>query len=290
MDQATLLWTLAGTVFAGIALFTQKIAAEEGRSAAFYGMLSYGTSGFFGIILLFFLTELPEQWLLIGIFGLAAGLIHGFANFVRIESLKYIDSVIFFPLNKLFGPLIVVIGAVWFFRESLTFIQYTGVALSLVVPLLLISSAEHHRQKDLMRGLRLLAISTFLSGLAILVTKQGFAYGTSVVLLLSTSQIAGTVASASILLRQHGAGMRMISHAGKRDVQLGIWSGVISFVSSYCLFEAMSTGYVSLVYVIQAHYILIPIVLSVWWYKDHINFRKFAAVVVSFFAIALIAV
>ena len=53
---------------------------------------------------------------------------------------------------------------------------------------------------------------------------------------------------------------------------------------------ALSTGLVSIVYIIQAHYILIPIVLSVWWYRDHINVRKFIAVVVSFFAITLLVV
>ena len=99
---------------------------------------------------------------------------------------------------------------------------------------------------------------------------------------------AGTVASAAILLKQHGAGWSMITHASRRDVYLGLFSAFFGLLSAYSLFKAMSTGLVSLVYVIQAHYILIPIVLSVWWYKDHINLRKLAAVMVSFLAITLL--
>jgi|SRR3989344_5082700 len=289
MDQATLLWTLAGTLFAGLALFTQKIAAEEGRSSAFYGVLSYGTAGALGLALLVFLPDFPENWPTLALFGLASGGIHGLANFTRIESLKYIDSVIFFPLSKMFGPLLVVGGAVLLFAENLSPLQYIGIVLSITVPLLLLTSAEHHRQKNLPAGLKLLFISTLFSTAAVLIAKQGLLYSSSVVLILSTSQIAGTIASAAILMRQHGAGRAMFSHANRRDVQLGAVSGVIAFISSYCLFEAISSGYVSLVYVIQAHYILIPIVLSVWWYRDHINMRKLAAVVISFFAIGLLA-
>jgi hypothetical protein len=40
--------------------------------------------------------------------------------------------------------------------------------------------------------------------------------------------------------------------------------------------------------VIHAHYILVPIILSIWWYGEHINTRKVAAVVLSFLAISLL--
>jgi uncharacterized membrane protein len=52
--------------------------------------------------------------------------------------------------------------------------------------------------------------------------------------------------------------------------------------------NAMSTGQVSLVYTIQAHYIVIPIILSVIYYKEHMDLRKFAAVVLSMVAIGLL--
>lgn len=290
MDQATLYWTLASTVLAGLALFVQKVVAEEGRSSAFNGFLMYGVSGVFAFGALLFLHELPPQWPTIVFFGLMGGAVHGLGNFIRIESLKYIDSVLFFPLNKILGPLLVVIGGVAIFGDSLTLIQYVGIGLSLTVPLLLVSSVEHQRQKNLSLGLKLLLASTILTAASMLLSKQGLLYGSAVLLMLCASQIAGTLASAAILLKQHGAGFSMFAHASRKDVYLGLLSAFFGFLSAYSLFEALNTGFVSLVYVIQAHYILIPIVLSVWWYRDHINMRKFAAVVVSFLAIALLAI
>lgn len=290
MNAETLAWTLASTFFAGIALFLQKIVAEERRSGAFNGLISYSTSGGIALLLVLSLPRVPDNWQAIALLGLAAGAAHGVGNFLRIESLKYIDSVIFFPLHKIVGPLLVVIGGIAFFHDSLSMWQYVGVALSLTVPLLLISSAERLRQGNLSRGLHLMVFSTILSAVAVLFSKQGLIYPSAVILMLITSQFAGTLASALILVRTHGLGLATVSHTDRRDVWLGVWSGVISFVSSYCLFRAVAIGFVSLVYVIQAHYILIPIILSVWWYKDHIDTRKFAAVVVSFLAITLLAV
>ncbi len=289
MDQVTLYWTLVSTVLAGLTLFVQKVVAEEGRSSAFNGFLMYGVSGVLALAVLLFLHDLPPQWPAIIFFGFIGGAVHGLGNFIRIESLKHIDSVLFFPLNKILGPLLVAIGGVAIFGDSLTLVQYVGIGMSLTVPLLLVSSVEHQRQKNISLGLKLLLMSTVLTAASMLISKQGLLYGSAVLLMLCASQIAGTIASAGILFKQHGGGFSMLSHADRKDVFLGLLSALFGFLSAYSLFEALNTGLVSLVYVIQAHYILIPIVLSVWWYHDHINMRKLAAVLVSFLAIGLLA-
>lgn len=249
--------------------------------------MMYGGTGVIALFILLLHQDLPPAWPWIIASGLAAGGIHGIGNFIRMESLRHIDSVIFFPLNKLLGPLLVVVGGVAWFGDSLNMVQYAGVALSLTVPLLLITSVEVHRQKNLSLGLQLMAVCSVITAVSLLLTKQGFSYGPHVLLLLGAAQVAGTITSAAILIRQHGASF--VTHADRRDVILGLWSAFFGITSAYSLFVALSTGLVSLVYVIQAHYILIPIVLSVWWYRDHINARKFLAVVVSFSAIALLA-
>src|SRR3989338_5254575 len=288
MDQVTFLWTLASMLFAGLALFMQKVVAEERRSSAFNGFVMYGVSGVIAAATLLVLRELPSAWVVITLFGLAAGGIHRLGNFIRIESLKYIDSVLYFPLNKILGPLLVVMGGVIIFADTLTTTQYIGIGLSLTVPLLLVSSVEHQRQTNLMLCLKLLLASSILTAVSLLLSKQGLLYGSAVLLILCTSQIAGTITSAGILFKQHGAGRAMFTHADRRDIGLGSISAFFNFTSSFCIYQALNTGLVSLVYVIQAHYILIPIILSVWWYRDHINLRKFGAVAVSFLAITML--
>ncbi len=290
MDQVTLFWTLAATLLGGFQLFFQKVVAEEKRNSAFNGFMMYGISAVVAFSVLLLQGELPGGWFMASLFGLAGGIFHASGNFIRIEALKYVDSVIYFPINKMLGPLLVVIGGVFLFEESLKVIQYIGIAVSLSVPLLLITSAEHHRQNNLRQGLLFVVVSTVLTAISALLMKQGTVYDPSVLLLLVYAQVAATVSSAVIFFRQTGSSRVRIASIGKRDLQLGIIAGAIAFFSAYTMLKALSMGLASLVYVIHAHYILIPIILSVWWYRDHINMRKFIAVVVSFLAIALLAV
>lgn len=286
MDSTIFAWTLAATVFGGIQLFISKIVAHERRDSAFNGMMMYGISGAIALTILL-VHPWPTEWLLVGFFGVASGAIHSIGNYVRIESLKYIDSVIYFPINKVLGPLLIVIAGIFWFADSLTLQQYIGIAFSLSVPLLLLSAVEHHRQRNLRLGVIFLITSTVLTSVSVLFAKEGLIRVTDVFFILGISQVAGTLFSASIMLKQKG--MRtMVAHIDRRDVLLGCITGLLGFFSSFTLFEAIGRGYLSLVYVIHAHYILIPIVLSVWWYGEHINVRKMIAIVISCLAIILL--
>lgn len=287
MDGTTFVWTVVATALGGIQLFFQKVVAEEKRDSAFNGLMMYGISGLMAVAVLFTMYDVPAQWTAIALFGLIAGVSHGIGNFIRIESLKYIDSLIFFPINKILGPLAAVIGGVWLFHDPLTFRAYIGIALSMTVPLLLISSAEHHRQTNLRKGLIFLLISTALTSASLLLTKQGLLYPGSIFFMLVISQVAGSISSLIILFRRTNPSV-ILRVLAPRDLHLGLIAGVLGFLSTFTLFNALKTGYVSLVYVIHAHYILIPIILSVWWYKEHINARKVMAVAVSSLAITLL--
>ncbi|HEY4517169.1 MAG TPA: EamA family transporter [Candidatus Paceibacterota bacterium] len=286
MDTTTLLWTLAATISAGAQVFISKIVAHEHRDAAFNGMMMYGISGAIAALILI-AHPWPHDWLLGALLGIFAGSIHSLGNYIRIESLKHIESVIYFPLNKLLGPLVVVVAAVVWFGDALTLREYIGIALSLTVPLFLISAGEHHRQKNLRFGLVLMVQSTILTSVSVLFSKEALVRTSDVLFIIGAAQLAGTLCSMAILSKQKGV-RTMVSHIDRRDISLGLITGILAFASTYTLFEALSTGLVSIVYVIQAHYILIPIVLAVWWYKEHMNIRKGIAIVVSLLAISVL--
>lgn len=281
------LWTLAATLIGGLASFVQKVIAHERRSSALNGMFMYAGPSIAALVALPFLG-VPISWQLVTLYSVLMGVIYAVGNYLRIEGLKHIDSVIFFPLNKVFGPPLVIAASIIFLGESLTWIQLIGVVLSITVPLLLISRSEKHRQNNLTLGLILLAISTVLIAASQVIAKVGLTLDQSIFFMMGISQIAGFIVSMGIHVYSHTEENHMASFAKRRDWELGILSAVLSVFALYALFKAISIGQLSLVYTIHAHYILIPIILSVWWYGEHINFRKFAAVVVSFLAIALL--
>lgn len=289
MDSVAFSWTMAAMVLAGIQMFYQRVVAVERRDAAFNGLMMYVFSGIAGLVL-FFALGLPAPHDLIPVVVIAciAGFMHAIGNYYRMEGLSHVDTVIFFPISKVIGPLLVVLGGVVWFGDALGVREYIGIALSLMVPMLLISGAEHTRQNDLRRGITYMVVSAVLTSGAMLFTKEALSSGAGVLFFLGISQWFGAIASAFLYVRAGGLQRLRASGLSRRDLYLGSIAAVLTFVSFYCLMQAVSVGLVSLVYVIHAHYILIPIVLSVWWYGDHINLRKLVAVCVSFLAIMLL--
>ena len=287
MDTTTLLWTLAATLFAGLQVFVGKVVAHEKRDSAFSGIFTYGISGVIAIAVLLVSREIPSAWMPILLLGIVSGGVHALGNFLRIESLKYVDSVIYFPINKILGPILVVIAGVVVFGDSLSLQQYVGIGLSLLVPILLVSQSEHRRQHNLRKGVTFLVVSTAITSAALLIAKESYAFGPAVMFLLFASQIGGVIVSTT-LFGHRNKSLHFPSLVSRRDTILGFFSGALGFLSYFSLLTAMTTGYISLVYVIHAHYILIPIILSVWMHKDHIDARKLFAIVVSSLAIVLL--
>lgn len=288
MDTSTFAWAIAATILSGIQLFYQKVAAVQKRDSALNGMIMYGSSSVAALGASLFYFGLPLAWESVALIAAVSGGMHAVGNYMRIEALKYIDSVIYFPLNKVLGPIVVVIGGVWWFADPLTAKEYMGIALSLMVPVLLISAAEKHRQSDLALGMWLLVGSTVFTSVSMLVTKSGVDLDPTIFFMMGMSQVAGMLSSAGMYLRSGNPHATPLSKITRADIQLGLISGALGFVSFYALLHAFSTGFVSLVYVIHAHYILVPIVLSVWWYGEHIDVRKVVAIFVSFLAISLL--
>ncbi len=285
MDSPTFFWTIAATILAGIQMFTAKIIAHGGRSSAYNSIYTYGVSGCMAVVCLVLFSAYPERWALVIVLALFSGAMHAFGQIIRIDALRYIDATIYFPLNKIIGPILVVSGGVFIFNEVLTTWNSIGILLSLCVPLLLISASEHARQTNLKKGLVFLIVSTGLASGSMLITKVGADMDTALLFFMSLSQLGGAAFSVYMYRRE----LQQKEYIPNRhDMLIGLASGFLAFVSFYALLKAYSLGAISLIYTIHAHYILIPIFLSVWFYKEHMDLRKFAAVVLSVVAIGLL--
>jgi drug/metabolite transporter (DMT)-like permease len=73
-----------------------------------------------------------------------------------------------------------------------------------------------------------------------------------------------------------------------RFLWLTLIIGSTQLLSFYFILLAIAGDTLSIVYSINAHYILIPVVLSVWFYKEHWNRRKALALTLSLLALVLL--
>jgi len=288
MTSEAIFWTLAATVLAGVHVFISKVISHKGINISLNSMFNFLLPGIAcGVLLLVVDKQIPENYLPIIGWSVLGGIAYGISFLTRIHSLKNIDSVLFFPINKILGPIIAVVGGVFIFSESLSLQNYLGILLSVSVPLLLINKSEKLRQKHLYLGLGLLVVSTIFGTITHFFTKVALGFSEHIFLCLMVGQLTGFAVSLLTYLYENKKGNLKIE-IREVDIKYGVVTAFVGLLSLYAIARAIATGPISIVYTIHAHYILIPIILSVIYYKEHINLQKVAAVVVSMLAISFL--
>ena len=222
----------------------------------------------------------------IAIFSALTGVLYSTVNISRIISLKYIDSSIYFPIYKAVGPTIVVAAGVFFFKDVLQILDWVGIVMGITVPLLLISSSERHRQTNLFKGMSYLMVGVLMAAFTAFISKYVATTGADIFLFILIQSVAGI-----FWLLITGEYYKKIKGENVIDVsiidmlKLGLPIGVINAIAAFCVLKAYETGPISIVYTINSFYILVPIILSIIIYKEHINLRKGVAIFLSLAAI-----
>jgi drug/metabolite transporter (DMT)-like permease len=166
MTQEAIFWTLITTLLAGIHVSLGKIVAQKKINGSLNSIFTFLFSSIvFGLIFLFFKFPTPPDFQFVLLLALCAGFVYGISFITRIYSLHHIDSVLFFPINKILGPIFAVSAGILIFKEQLTNIQMFGVLLSIFVPVLLINKSEKQRQTNLYLGIILLILSTLFGSI-----------------------------------------------------------------------------------------------------------------------------
>ena len=143
------IYALASTVLGGLHMFFVKMASERGHDASFSTLLSSAAAALIAWAFVFTLGISSDSWKEILLFAAASGVLYAITCITRIESLRRIDTTIFFPLYNTFGPIFAVLLGFLVFGERFTWWEFGGILLSITVPLLLIHKEENTRQKAL---------------------------------------------------------------------------------------------------------------------------------------------
>lgn len=288
MSTEAIFWILAATILAGVHTSIGKIISSKKINSSINSALTFLVSAFIFSICAFVWQEpLPKDvWLIFGL-AFASGAVYGVSFIARIQALNYIDSVLFFPINKILGPIITVFMGVFLFSESLTHTQIFGVIVSIFVPLLLISKHEKIRQTNLNIGLLLVVLATVTGTFQAYFLKTAFNIHHYIFLIIALTQFFAFVSSCIIFLYNQKKTEVKFEFA-VHDFKYGVFSGLVGSLSFASFSKALSIAPISLVYTIHAHYILIPILFSVIYYKEHMDIRKLLAVVLSMLAIGFL--
>ncbi len=146
---------------------------------------------------------------------------------------------------------------------------------------MLLSRSESDRQQNLIKGLILLIITAVIAAFAFATSKIGVDSGVNIWLFMSLQAIVG-ISSAILFAAPKIKQDKLLDFTRhKKAIWIGLLLGFVDALNVFFILMALTTGLVSVVYTVNSFYILIPIVLSVILYSEHMNIRKAIAIGLS---------
>ncbi len=281
------IYTLLSVLFSGAYTFSQKVATERGYPSTLSNVFSAFVAALSAIFITTVFYDFSGNLKLGIIVASIPGILYMLVAFFRLNSHKYIDSAILFPLYKTFGPIFVLLIGVLVFGERFNFVEWIGIFLSILVPLMLLNKSEEVRQKNLWRGVLLVLLSAFLAAIAAAVNRAGmniFANVQAFVVFVYIFSASSAVFMYVLDLKKSSKNAIQSTHKllNIDVVILSIISGVSQFAGFIFMMLAFKAGGpLAIVYTVNSFYILIPIVLSIIIYKEHWNARKAFAIALS---------
>lgn len=266
--------------------FTLKIAAEQNYDVSvinFYSYLIWVIFLWWYMLLNFNNIDLSNIYI-ISLLAFWNWLFFFLSMFSRVSAMKNVDAVIFFPLYKTFWPILVTIISVFFFKEVLEIKEIIWIIIWISVPLLLITNVENKRQNNLLMWLILIIITAILTAISSSMSKEIMIRSFDVWLYMFISSVFGLIFSS--------ISYKIFTKHKKRKynkewlVKLSIISWIL-FLMSHISFTLALEWNLAVVFTIVSFSILIPIILSIIFYKEHFNLKKWIVIVLSIISVLL---
>lgn len=284
-------FAVASALAGGIASFVFKVAAVNNHNISVLSVYSSFISGAIVLVGVVLYGDFSHIWELATFVAFLVSATFLMTSILKVESLKLIDTAIFFPLYKVTGPMLAIVFGIAFFSESFTAIEWVGLILSLMVPVLLITRSENMRQKNLVRGIYLLLLTALIGAVSVAFMKYGTDITSDYWVYILALDIYMALSAIAYLWYKYGrhTWRQVKEESSISALWLALPLGIAQALGGITLIFAFGGGGpLGIVYTINSLYILIPIVLSIIIYNEHWNLRKVIAIGLSIAALALL--
>ncbi|MDG1949993.1 MAG: EamA family transporter [bacterium] len=266
-------YALLSAVFAGIGAFTTKISAHyrhHPSQATFYSMLC---AAFLSIIYAFTQPLNTQQLWIVIAFAVLNIVSYIALALSRIEALKVIDATIYFPTYKVASAILILPVGVFLFNDTFTLTQLIGVTVGVTVPLLLINRKEADRQIDLKRGAMLILVGIIGAIFVNIATKSISHLELNMPIYMCIVFTLGSIFAHYIYRKTEER-----EHTKTHVEWIGALSGFFMFSNLMLYLKALS-GNLTSVYIINSFSVMIVVMLSVIFFKEHLDLKKGLALV-----------
>lgn len=275
-------------ILAGIYSFCLKIVAERWYDTYIVTFYDYLIGAWISWLYLIYYLSYTDITLSHFLFNLMLAFINvtffSLSIISRVEAMRNIDSVIFFPLYKTFWPILVTITSVFLFKEVLNLKEFLGIICGILVPLMLITKTENRIQKNLLLWVILVIATSILTTISSIGIKELMVRNLSVELFVFLSFAMGTILSL-IWYEIHKRKSKK-RYQTQWIFKFGIWVSLIH-LTSFIIFVLALEGNLAIVFTINSFSILVPIILSIIFYGEHFNLKKWIVIALSIVSILL---
>lgn len=201
----------------------------------------------------------------------------------RVEAMRNIDTVIFYPIYKTVWPILVTFISLFFFLETLTLKQSLWIIAWICVPLLLITRTEDRIQKNLKLWIILIIITAIFGTLSAVTPKLILQYEYNMALFVCITFLFWILFS-GLSLYHEKKGKKNFEKQGLIKFSLLMW---IMHYFAFITFNYAMWGNFAIAFTINSFGILIPIILSIIFYWEHFNLKKGIVIALSIVSILL---
>lgn len=267
--------------------FLYKIVSHKNIDVSVFNIINYFITSILAIIYYVFTFEDVNLYTFSFVFFLAfINLVfYLFSIFSRVESLKNIDTVIFFPIYKTIWPIFLTLVSIYYFWEHLTNKESIWIIIWIIVPLMLITKAENKIQKNLFLWLILMFVTAIFTAISAIASKELMVRELSFSLYLLIYSIMGLIFS--YMFRNVWKKDKIKKIIPEKNIfWICILWGFLHFFAFYFYTKALEWN-LAVVTTVNSFSILIPIILSIVFYKEHFNFKKWFVIFLSIVSLLL---
>ncbi len=281
------IYAIVSLFFAGFTNFWYKVVTKRKYNISYVSIISNVTSFLLASLLYIYNNGLPilvDYYKLLLVLAFLDTLFFFFSKLSRVEALNYIDTTIFFPLYKTFFPIILTWVSIVFFHEVLNYKEVLGIIFWIIVPLLLVTKTENKVQKNLRLGLLFVFLTSLVASIASIIQKYVNENWFNIDLFLLASLWFWVIIAFSSYKIGQKKSKKIYSKKGVYKFWIILW--ILQLFWFYSFLHALSWN-LAIAVTINSFSILIPIILSVIFYKEEMTKKKAFVIFLSIVSVIL---
>ena len=286
-------WAVVSALFYGVHSFLYQKVIKDGADPLVAQVLQPAVVVILATVMLVSSQQAvadPDVLLLVVVAAVLQGLFFFLTTRSRLAALSAeLPASVLFPIIKFSTPVVVVISALAFqewesIREPR---RSVGIALAVGATYLIMQRRRVTASSGSGEGLRLAFVAMVASVCATFAAKVPFAGDANVSIFgfMLVSNLVSLLLATALMARTPASVSRP---SLRRGVRWGAAIGALNFAGFAAFLQAVKEGDLALVASISGLYILIPIVLSALWYREHMSPQRQVAVAISVFAVVLL--